>query len=322
MYRADQRGRRQYVAFSSRATNYLSVASERGVKQTGTGGSRVTSQRSAKRARHTRGAGVRIVVAVKQVVALDEEFELVEGGTRVDADYLEWDLNEWDKFSLEAALQLCDGAGGDGHEVVVVTVGDEEADEALLSCLAKGADRAIRVWDEVLEGADVLAVARTLAAVVQREAPDLVLCGVQSSDARNGATGTALAGYLDLPRVAVVTKLDWDASSGTGTVHRELEGGLTEVLRIQAPALLTVQTGINEPRYATLRAIKQARDKPLEVVGLGDIGLGPGVVAAAAGSRTVALTTPDHGTGAEMLNGSPAAVAARIVEIVNERLSG
>lgn len=265
---------------------------------------------------------MKVVVAVKQVAALDEEFELVDDGVRVDVDYLEWDLNEWDTFSLEAALQLRDGAGGDGHEVVVVTVGDEEAEEGLLSCLAKGADRAVRVWDEELDGADVLAVARTLAAVVEREAPDLVLCGVQSSDAVNGATGTALAGYLDLPRVAVVTQLGWDAASGTATVDRELEGGLIEVLRIRAPALLTIQTGINEPRYATLRAIKQAREKPLEVVGLDDIGLDAAVVQAAAGSRTVALAAPDRGAGAEMLNGSPAAVAARIVEIVQDRMSG
>jgi electron transfer flavoprotein beta subunit len=265
---------------------------------------------------------MKIVVAVKQVAALDEEFELVEEGVRVDVDYLEWDLNEWDTFSLEAALQLRDAAGGDGHEVVVITVGDAEAEEALLSCLAKGADRAVRVWDEELDGADVLAVARTLAAVVEREAPDLVLCGVQSSDAVNGATGTALAGYLDLPRVAVVTQLGWDAASGTATVDRELEGGLIEVLRVRAPALLTIQTGINEPRYATLRAIKQAREKPLEVVGLDDVGLDAAVVQAAAGSRTVALATPDRGAGAEMLNGSPAAVAARIVEIVQDRMSG
>ena len=154
------------------------------------------------------------------------------------------------------------------------------------------------------------------------EAPDLVLCGVQSSDAVNGATGTALAGYLEMPRVAVVTRLDWDAASGTATVHRELEGGLIEVLRIRAPALLTIQTGINEPRYATLRAIKQARERPLEVFGLDDLGLDPAVVQAAAGSRRVRLATPDRGVGAEMLNGSAAAVAARIVEMVQERMSG
>lgn len=265
---------------------------------------------------------MKIVVAVKQVAALDEEFELIEDGVGVDADYLEWDLNEWDTFSIEAALRLRDDAGGDGHEVVVITVGDEEAEEGLLSCLAKGADRAVRVWDEELEAADVLAVARTLAAAVAREAPDLVLCGVQSSDAVNGATGAALAGYLDLPRVAVVTQLDWDAASGTATVHRELEGGLIEVLRIHSPALLTIQTGINEPRYATLRAIKQAREKPLEVVGLDELGLDEAALQAAAGSRTVALAPPERGVGAEMLNGSAAAVAARIVEIVQERMSG
>jgi electron transfer flavoprotein beta subunit len=265
---------------------------------------------------------VKIVVPVKQVAALDEEFELLEDGRGVDADFLEWDLNEWDTFSLEAALQVRESAEGEDHEVVVVTVGDEEAEEGLLSCLAKGADRAVRVWDESLEGADVLAVARVLAAVVGPEAPDLVLCGVQSSDAVNGATGVALAGCLELPVVAVVKRLQFDAAAGSATVERELEGGLVEVLRVSTPALLTIQTGINEPRYATLRAIKQAREKPLEVRGLDDVGLERETVAAAAGSRMAALVTPDKGAGAEMLDGSPAAVATRIVEIVQERMKG
>jgi electron transfer flavoprotein beta subunit len=265
---------------------------------------------------------MKIVVPVKQVAALDEEFELLDDGSGVDPDFLEWEVNEWDTFSLEAALQIRERAGGDADEVVVVTVGDEEAEEGLLSCLAKGADRALRVWDESLQDADVLAVARVLAAAVGRESPDLVLCGVQSSDAVNGATGVALAGYLDLPHVAVAKRLDYDVAQATATVERELEGGLAEVLRIKAPALLTIQTGINEPRYATLRAIKQAREKPLQVIGLAELGLDGDAVAQAAGSRTVALKTPDRGAGAEMLNGSPAAVAARIVEIVQERMSG
>ena len=138
------------------------------------------------------------------------------------------------------------------------------------ACLAKGADRALRVWDDALEGADPLAVARVLAAVVERESPDLVLCGVQSSDAVKGATGVALAAHLGLPRVAVVKALDYDAGSGSATVERELEGGLIELLRVRLPALLTIQTGINEPRYANLRAIKQAKEKPLEVLGPGE----------------------------------------------------
>ncbi len=265
---------------------------------------------------------MKIVVCVKQVASLDEEFELLEGDGGVDPDFIEWDLNEWDTFSLEAALQLHEGDGAGGGEVVAVTVGDEEAEEGLLACLARGADRAVRVWDEALEGADLLAVARVLAAAVERESPDLVLCGVQSSDAVTGSTGTALAGYLDLAHVAVVTELSYDAAGSTLTVDRELEGGLVEVVRIGLPALLTIQTGINEPRYATLRAIKQARDKPLATYGLQDLGLDASGLAAVAGARVVGLQTPERGAGAQLLEGSPSEMADRIVEIVQERMSG
>jgi electron transfer flavoprotein beta subunit len=265
---------------------------------------------------------VKIIVCVKQVASLDEEFELTDGGGGVDPDFIEWELNEWDTFSLEAGLQLRESNAGDGGEVVAVTVGDEEAEEGLLACLARGADRAVRVWDETLEGADVLAVARVLAAVVERESPDLVLCGVQSSDAVTGSTGTALAGYLDLARVAVVSDLSYDATSSALTVDRELEGGLVEVVRVGLPALLTIQTGINEPRYATLRAIKQARDKPLATYSLEDVGLDSGAVAAATGAHVVELQTPERGAGAQLLDGSPAELAKRIVDIVQERMSG
>jgi electron transfer flavoprotein beta subunit len=206
--------------------------------------------------------------------------------------------------------------------VVVLSVGDEEADEGLLACLAKGADRAVRVWDAGLEDADQLGVARVLAAAVSREQPDLVLCGVQSSDAVTGSTGVALAAHLGLPRVAVVKQLDYDGASATATVQRELEGGLVEVLRVRCPALLTIQTGINEPRYATMRAIKQAREKPLDVVGLGDLGLDEEAVAQATASRTRALRHHEKGEGAEMLDGSAADVAGRIAEIVKEKMSG
>jgi electron transfer flavoprotein beta subunit len=260
---------------------------------------------------------VKVVVPVKQVAAIDDEFELLEDGSAVDPDGIEWDLNEWDTFSLEAALQLRDAAGG--GEVVAITVGDEEAGEGLLSALAKGADRGVRIWDEELEGADALAVARVLAAAVAPESPDLILCGVQSSDAVNSATGIALAGHLDLPHVAVVKGIELNGTDLT--VERELEGGLVELLRIPLPALLTVQTGINEPRYATLRAIKQAREKPLAVLSLAELELAADDVAAAAGSRLRRLAHPEQAERAEMLSGSTAEVAARIATIVRERMS-
>jgi electron transfer flavoprotein beta subunit len=263
---------------------------------------------------------MKVVVAVKQVAVLDEEFELLEDRPGVDPDALDWELNEWDEFSLEAALQLreAEGAG----EVVVISVGQEEAEEGLRACLAKGADRAQRVWEDALEEADPLVVARVLAAAVERESPDLVLCGVQSSDAVHGATGVALAAHLDLPRVAVVKALDYDPASRMATVERELEGGLVELLRVRSPALLTIQTGINEPRYANLRAIKQAKEKPLEVLTPSELGLDEDAIAAAAGSRVRSIAPPEAGEGAEMLNGSPSAVAERIAEIVKERMSG
>jgi electron transfer flavoprotein beta subunit len=259
---------------------------------------------------------MKVVVPVKQVALLDDEFELLDDGSGVDPDSLEWDLNEWDNFSLEAAVQIRE-ASGEG-EVVAVTVGDEEAEEGLLSALAKGADRAIRIWDDSLAGADALGVARVLAGAIGAESPDLVLCGVQSSDAVNSATGIALAGYLGLAHVAVAKGLELEGQNAT--VERELEGGLVEILRIALPALLTIQTGINEPRYATLRAIKQARDKPLAVMSLSEVGLDADTVAAANGSHRRVLAHPEKGEGAQMLDGSTAEIAARIAELVRERV--
>jgi electron transfer flavoprotein beta subunit len=259
----------------------------------------------------------KIVVPVKQVAALDDEFELRDDGRGVDPDFIEWDLNEWDHFSLEAALQIRDAGEG---EVIAISVGDEETDEGLRTCLAKGADRAVRIWDDSLADADALLVARALAAAVEREGPDLVLCGVQSSDAVNSATGIAVAGHLGLPHVAVVKAIDYDEAGGSATVERELEGGLVEVVRVRTPAVLTVQTGINEPRYATLRAIKQAKDKPLDVVEPGDLGLDPDALASAAGSKVRSLGHPEKGEGAQLIEGDSAAVAARIADLVKEKV--
>lgn len=260
---------------------------------------------------------MKILVPVKAVAKLDEDFELIEDDRAVDPDYLEHEINDWDDFSLEAALQLAEAGSG---EVVVVTIADEEADEVLMTCLAKGADRAIRVWDDDLAGADVLAVARVLAAVLARESPDLVLCGAQSSDAGHSATGVAAAGFLGLRHAAVVRRLE-PTPDGTGLrIERELEGGVVEVGTIALPALLTVQTGINTPRYATLRSINQARGKPLEELALDDLDLDAQALADVAGSRTVALRRPPAGEPGEMLEGSAAEIAVAIRRIVHDRL--
>ena len=191
-----------------------------------------------------------------------------------------------------------------------MSVGDENSEDAMRRALAMGAGRGIRVWAPELAGADPIVVARALAKVVRAESADLVLCGVQSSDSVQAATGVALAELLELPRVAVVTKIS--LGDGTATVHRELEGGLVDVVEVDTPCVLTIQTGINEPRYATLRAIKQAEQKDIEVREPGDLG--------EPASRVRRMFVPPKGEGAEMLDGSPSEVARRIKELVEERL--
>ena len=196
---------------------------------------------------------------------------------------------------------------------MVVTVGDAEAVGALRRCLAMGADRAIRVDAQPLDAQplDPVSTARALAGVVAAESPDLVLTGVQSADSVQGSTGVALAELLGLPRVAVVTQLDWNGS-GPATVSRELEGGLVDIVEVDTPAVLTIQTGINEPRYANLRAIKQAEQHEIEVVRAE-----PGEPA-----YTVRrMFSPPRGAGAERLDGGPAQIAQRILELVRERLA-
>ena len=191
---------------------------------------------------------------------------------------------------------------------MVVTVGDEEAERALRRCLAMGADRAIRVDAEPV---DPISTARALADVVAAESPDLVLTGVQSADSVQGSTGVALAELAGLPRVAVVTRLDWNGA-GTATVDRELEGGLVDVVEVDTPALLTIQTGINEPRYANLRAIKQAEQHEITVV-TADTG--------EPSYRVRGMFAPPRGAGAELLDGDPVEIARRINELLRERLA-
>jgi electron transfer flavoprotein beta subunit len=247
---------------------------------------------------------------VKQVAHLGDEVEFTEDGRDVDPDFLDFALNEWDSYATEEALQLRERAGGEG-EVVALSVGDDDSEDALRRCLAMGADRAVRVWSDGLRGADPIAIARALAPVVQREEPDLVLTGVQSSDAVQAATGAALAELLGLPRVAVVTEVSWDGR-GNATVNRELEGGLVDVIDVDTPAVLTIQTGINEPRYANLRAIKQAEQQEIQVIEPEDSG--------EPAYRVRRMFAPPKGEGAEMLDGGPAEVAQRIAELLRERL--
>ena len=251
---------------------------------------------------------MRIIVCVKQAASLGDEVGFTGDGRAVDPDYLDFALNEWDAYATEEALRLREAQGG---EVVVVTVGDEGSDPAVRRCLAMGANRGVRVWSDGLAGADPIAIGEVLAGVIRNEAPDLVLCGVQSSDEANGAVGSALAALLDLPCETCVVGLEYNAS-GTARVRRELEGGLVELREVRLPAVITVQTGINEPRYATFRAIKQADQKELAL---------RDAAVPTAHARVVRMGEPVREHHAEMIDGKAPKVAERIAAILKERLS-
>jgi len=196
---------------------------------------------------------MRILVTVKAVAVLDDEFE-IDGG--VDDSYVTAELNEWDEYAIETAVQLQEA--GD-CEVVTVTIGPEDTEETVRRALAKGPDRAIRVWDDALAEAgllDPVTKARLLAAVAEDVGPDLVLTGVQSADDGFGATGVTLAEKLGFAWAAVVNALELDREAGVASVHRELEGGVEELTEVELPAVLTIQTGINEPRRASQRGIR------------------------------------------------------------------
>lgn len=260
---------------------------------------------------------MKILVAVKQVAALDEDFEIRSDGKDVDEDFLLYDLNEWDDFSLEEAMKIKESSDVE-VEVVVVSVGPDRVDESLRKCLAKGADRAIRVWDDAIEGSDAIAIGKVLAAVIKKEAPDMVFAGVQSSDQAYSSTGISTAAYLNWPHAAVVANLEYKPGSSSAVIRRELEGGMLQEVEINCPAVLTIQLGINKPRYASLRGIKQAAAKPIEEWSLGDVRLSAGDVGADSSmSRVRRMYVPEKGR-AQMIEGTVAEQATRIIEIIKE----
>jgi electron transfer flavoprotein beta subunit len=264
---------------------------------------------------------MKILVAVKQVAALDEDFEIRADGKDVDPDFLVRDLNEWDDYSLEEAMKIKESASTP-VEVVAVCIGPEDADEALRKCLAKGADRAIRVWDDAIEGSDSIAIARLIAAVATRESPDLLFAGVQSSDHTFASTGIATAALLDWPHAAVVTSFTYTPGANTAVFRRELEGGVLHEMQIECPAVLTIQLGINTPRYASLRSIKQAAAKPIEVLSLEDLGVAAVHVGEKGSlSRVRRMYIPEKGR-AEMIEGSVEEKAARLAQIIKEHAGG
>src|SRR5947199_10452252 len=202
---------------------------------------------------------MKIIVSMKQVPARDSNLRVDETGKKLDESEFTFEVNEPDAYALEEALQLKEKNGG---EVIALCAGPARAAQTIREALAKGADRAIHIEEENMRALDPLAVARLMAKAIEPEKPDLILTGLQSDDLGYGQTGVILAELLGLPHATIIMQVE--AKDGSIRVKRELEDGWFQHVEMPLPALLTIQSGINKLRYATLMGIKKAKTKEVK----------------------------------------------------------
>ncbi len=252
-----------------------------------------------------------IIVCMKQVPAKDAPLRLDEAAAWIKEADIGFETNEPDTFALEEGLRLKEKFSG---ELTVISLGPERVKQTIKEALAKGADRGIHVLDEQFYALDPLGMAVELAAAITREKCDLVLTGLQSDDHGFGQIGVILAELLGLPHATIIKQIEvLHAPTGGGggrlKLKRELEGGWFQWVELPMPALLTIQSGINKPRYATLKGIMAAKKKEILTLTRADLG-----VRLTATQKVERIYVPAKSKKTEIIQGSPKEAAARLVE--------
>ena len=247
---------------------------------------------------------MKIIVAIKQVPVRDSQLRPDANGKWIQEDDLSFEINEPDAYALEEALQLKEKHGG---EVIALCAGPARASQTIREALAKGADRAIHIEDENLKSLDTLGIAHLLAAAVKNENADLILTGLQSDDLGYGQTGVVLAELMGVPHATIIMQVE-KQDAGI-KVKRELENGWFQMMEIPLPAVLTIQSGINKLRYATLMGIKKAKTKEIKNVPVSQ--LGPAPQATAVLERVYA---PQKSKQTQIFEGDAKTAAAKLVE--------
>lgn len=254
-----------------------------------------------------------IAILVKQVPSSEARIRIVESGSSIDTADVEFVINPYDEYALEAGMQLKEKFGG---ETIAVVLGPEDADRTLRECLALGVDRAVRVWDPSLAGGCVSIKARAIAAACSHLKPDLVLCGKLSIDEENSALGVQVAEYLEMPHVSVVSQLEAESETRF-LVHREIEGG-TEIWEVDLPAVITANKGLNEPRRKTIKGIMAAKKKPVEL--LGQAGPGPDAGRDETCATLRAMEYPPPRKPGEILQGTPGEAVSLLVRKLRDEV--
>ena len=252
-----------------------------------------------------------ILVCAKRVPDTSEnEIELDSSGKDIERDGLVYSVNEPDNYAVEEALQMVQRSGG---HVTVVTVGGEDDEEILRREMAMGADQAVLLSDPIFEGSDGRGTATILKAFVQKGHYDLVLTGVQAEDGA-AQVGGMLAALLDYPFASLVTSIE-PLEGNKLKISREVEGGNKELHEIDLPCVLSIQTGINEPRYVGMRGLRQAASRTIPSVSASELGAEPAVPRV----RRSDYFMPLAGAGAEMLKGSREEIVAKVIDLLREK---
>jgi len=248
---------------------------------------------------------MKIAVCIKQVVTREWQLRVNDQKTWIRDQDASFELNEPDAYALEEALRLKEKHGG---EVIVCSAGPARAAQVIREALARGADRAVHVEGDALATADANAVADALAAAIAEEHVDLVLTGLQSDDQGFGQVGVVLAEKLGMPHATIIMEVM--VADGALRVKRELEGGWFQWVALPMPALLTIQSGINQLRYATLKGIMAAKKKEIKKVAP--------PAAAPAAQRITSVYFPEKGKKTHMLPGAPAEAAQALIKRLRE----
>ncbi len=254
-----------------------------------------------------------ILVCVRRVPDTSEnEIALNAAGNDIERDDLVYSINEWDNYAVEEALQIVSRVGG---TVTVVTVGGEDDEEVLRREMAMGATHGILISDDAFAGLDARGISTILKAFVQKGKYDLIFTGVQAEDG-GALVGGMLAAMLDYPFASLVNSIEV-LDGKTLKISREIAGGNKEISQIDLPCVLSIQTGINEPRYVGMRGIRQVASIPIPTLGASELNLDPQIVGlAAAKVRRVDYFLPAVGKGAEMLQGSREEILDKLFELV------
>jgi electron transfer flavoprotein beta subunit len=254
---------------------------------------------------------MKIISCVKAVPDPSSRLIINESKNWIKDSDLTFVASEADNYALEEALRLKEKHSG---EVIVISMGGEEAARVLRAGLAMGADRAIHLLDPKFKGSDEFTVAGAIAKAIGKDGgADLVLAGVQSDDLGTGMTGTMIAEFLGMPHASVVVGVESDGKSLK--VRRELEGGINETVELPMPALLTIQFGINQPRYASLKGIMAAKKKEFKVWSASDLGLADNEIGRDGAMYEVReVLVPERKSKVEILTGTPEEVSIKLVE--------